>query len=74
MNELRVAIIGCGKIADQHAQQIQRVRGSRLFGVCDSEKLMADQLAGIPYLFRLSRATVRNIKINLVISLALKAA
>ena len=45
MSELRIAIIGCGKIADQHAQQIQRVRGSRLVGVCDSEKLMADQLA-----------------------------
>jgi predicted dehydrogenase len=45
VNEIRVAIIGCGKIADQHAQQIRRIRGSRLAAVCDREKLMADQLA-----------------------------
>src|SRR6478672_4286163 len=45
LRELRVAIIGCGKIADQHAQQIRRVEGSRIVAVCDREKLMADQLA-----------------------------
>jgi predicted dehydrogenase len=45
LKELRAAIIGCGKIADQHAQQIRRVRNSRLVGACDREKLMADQLA-----------------------------
>ena len=36
--------------------------------------LMADELLRIPYAFRLSRATVRNIKINLAISVVLKAA
>ena len=36
--------------------------------------LMADELLKIPYALRLSRATMRNIKVNLVISLALKAA
>jgi Cd2+/Zn2+-exporting ATPase len=36
--------------------------------------LMADELQKIPYALRLSRATVRNIKANLIISLALKAA
>jgi len=35
--------------------------------------LMADDLLKIPYALRLSRATVRNIKVNLGISLALKA-
>ena len=35
---------------------------------------MADELLKIPYAFRLSRATVRNIKVNLAISLAMKAA
>jgi predicted dehydrogenase len=45
LKEVRVAIVGCGKIADQHAQQIQRVEGSRIVAVCDHEKLMADQLA-----------------------------
>jgi Cd2+/Zn2+-exporting ATPase len=36
--------------------------------------LMADELLRIPYAFRLSRATVRNIKANLAISIVLKAA
>jgi Cd2+/Zn2+-exporting ATPase len=36
--------------------------------------LMADELLKVPYALRLSRATMRNIKANLVISLALKAA
>jgi Cd2+/Zn2+-exporting ATPase len=36
--------------------------------------LMADDLLKIPYALRLSRATVRNIKMNLGISLAMKAA
>jgi Cd2+/Zn2+-exporting ATPase len=36
--------------------------------------LMADELLKIPYAFRLSRATVRNIKMNLGISLVMKAA
>jgi Cd2+/Zn2+-exporting ATPase len=36
--------------------------------------LMADELLKIPYAFRLSRATVRNVKANLAISLVMKAA
>lgn len=36
--------------------------------------LMADDLSKVPYALRLSRSAVRNIKVNLVISLALKAA
>jgi Zn2+/Cd2+-exporting ATPase len=36
--------------------------------------LMADDLLKIPYALRLSRATLRNIKTNLAISLVLKAA
>jgi Zn2+/Cd2+-exporting ATPase len=36
--------------------------------------LMADDLLRIPYTFRLSHATVRNIRINLAISIVLKAA
>jgi Cd2+/Zn2+-exporting ATPase len=35
--------------------------------------LMADELLKIPYALRLSRAAVRNIKVNLAISLVLKA-
>jgi len=36
--------------------------------------LMADELLKIPYTFRLSRATTRNIKANLAISIVMKAA
>jgi predicted dehydrogenase len=41
---LKVAIVGCGRIADAHASQIQRIKGSEIVGVCDSEPLMARQL------------------------------
>jgi Cd2+/Zn2+-exporting ATPase len=36
--------------------------------------LMADELLKIPYTIRLSRATVRNIRMNLAISVVMKAA
>jgi predicted dehydrogenase len=41
---LKVAIVGCGKIADSHAAQIQRIKGCEIAGVCDREPLMARQL------------------------------
>ncbi len=42
---LRVAIIGCGKIADQHVQAITRIRDCEIVAACDRERLMAEQLA-----------------------------
>ena len=42
---LRVAIVGCGKIADQHVQAINRIGVAEIVGVCDREPLMAAQLA-----------------------------
>jgi predicted dehydrogenase len=41
---LKVAIVGCGKIADAHASQIQRINSCEIVGVCDKEPLMARQL------------------------------
>jgi predicted dehydrogenase len=41
---LRVAIVGCGKIADQHVQAIHRISDSTIVAVCDRELLMARQL------------------------------
>src|SRR5437867_3676213 len=38
---LKVAIVGCGKIADAHASQILRINGCELVGVCDRELLTA---------------------------------
>jgi predicted dehydrogenase len=43
---LKIAIVGCGKIADEHATQIRYIGGSEIVGVCDREPLMAQQLAG----------------------------
>ena len=42
---LKIGIIGCGKMADQHAVQIQRIPRTEIVGVCDSEPLMAAQMA-----------------------------
>jgi predicted dehydrogenase len=41
---LKVGIVGCGKVADDHAEQIGRIRNCRIVGVCDTEPLMARQL------------------------------
>jgi predicted dehydrogenase len=41
---LKVGIVGCGKIADDHVEQIQRIEGCEIVGVCDQEPLMARQL------------------------------
>jgi len=42
---IKVGIIGCGKMADNHALQIQRISGAQIVGVCDAEPLMAKQMA-----------------------------
>jgi predicted dehydrogenase len=42
--DLRVAIIGCGKIADQHLQAIHRIANCAPVALCDRELLMARQL------------------------------
>ena len=42
---LKVGIVGCGKIADSHAAQIQRIEGCEIVGACDREELLAGQLA-----------------------------
>ena len=41
---LKVAIVGCGKIADQHIAAIRRIAGAEVVALCDSEILMARQL------------------------------
>lgn len=42
---MKVAIIGCGKIADEHAAVVRLQPGCEICGVCDNEELMAGQLA-----------------------------
>ncbi len=41
---LRIAIVGCGRIADQHVQAIARIPDCRTVAACDREPLMAAQL------------------------------
>lgn len=41
---LKVAIVGCGKIADAHASQLMRIKSCEIVGVCDREPLMARQI------------------------------
>jgi predicted dehydrogenase len=42
---LKVGIVGCGKIADDHVSQIRRIKECEIVGVCDREPLMAQQLS-----------------------------
>lgn len=41
----RTAIIGCGKVSDKHALQIQRLPNAELVAVCDIEPLMTQVMA-----------------------------
>lgn len=41
---LKVALVGCGKIADVHASQITKLKGCEIVAAVDNELLMARQL------------------------------
>jgi len=41
---LKIAIVGCGKVADQHMYAIHRIPDCEIAAVCDREPLMARQL------------------------------
>ena len=48
---MKAAIVGCGKIADAHVEEIRKIPTAQLVAVCDLEPIMAEQLAvryGIP--------------------------
>jgi predicted dehydrogenase len=42
---LNVGIVGCGKIADGHIEEIQKLECARVLAVCDLEPILAEQLA-----------------------------
>lgn len=66
---LRVAIVGCGKIADAHAYLIQGISDCQIVAVCDTEPLMAQQLAErlqIPQYFTDLGALLRECKVDVV--------
>src|SRR5436190_2767346 len=41
---LRIALVGCGKVADQHVHAIHRIPDCEIVSLCDRELLMAKQL------------------------------
>jgi len=42
---LNVGIVGCGKIADGHIEEIQKLGSARVLAVCDLEPILAEQIA-----------------------------
>ena len=42
---LRIAIVGCGKIDDGHAEILKYLPGAELVAVCDREPILAEQLS-----------------------------
>ncbi len=66
---LRVAIVGCGKIADAHAYLIQEIADCQIVAVCDTEPLMAQQLAErlkIPQYFTALGDLLKECKVDVV--------
>lgn len=43
--ELKVAVVGCGHIADGHVGEVGKLAEGEVVAVCDAEPLMAEQLA-----------------------------
>jgi predicted dehydrogenase len=66
---LRIAIIGCGKIADQHLLAFRRIGGCEVVALCDREVLMASQLGerfGIAACFADPAEMLREVKPDVV--------
>ena len=42
---LRIVLVGCGQIADGHVSEIAKMDFAKVVAVCDSEPIMAEQLA-----------------------------
>jgi predicted dehydrogenase len=42
---LNIGIVGCGKIADGHIEEIQKFKCARVVAVCDLEPVLAEQIA-----------------------------
>jgi len=42
---MKIAIIGCGQIADAHIQEVSKIANAKVLAVCDSNRFMAKQAA-----------------------------
>ena len=66
---MKIAIIGCGQIADAHIQESSRITNVKVLAVCDSNQFMAKQAAlrfAIPGCYTDARAMLREIKPDVV--------
>jgi predicted dehydrogenase len=66
---ISVGIIGCGKMADQHAAQIRRIAGAEISAVCDRERLMARDMSerfNIPAHFEDVEEMLHSLRLNVV--------
>lgn len=66
---LKIGIIGCGRIADQHASELLQVKGCKLTGCCDKEELLASQMAdryNVDAVFTDTHEMLRNAKPDVV--------
>jgi predicted dehydrogenase len=66
---LKIALIGCGKIADQHVQAIHRIPDCEIVALCDREPLMAKQLGercGVTVCFSDAREMLRSVRPDVV--------
>lgn len=66
---IKVGIIGCGKMADNHANCIQRIPGSEIAAVCDQEPLMARDMSerfNIARHFKDAQEMLQTIKLDVV--------
>lgn len=70
MSKLKVAIVGCGKIADGHVEEVQKLgHAAELVAVCDREGAMAKQLAvryGVPKTYDDFDALLREVRPDVV--------
>lgn len=69
MSQLRVAVVGCGKIAEQHLWAISRIPRAEVVAVCDNEQLMADQLAErwrVPHRFGNVGSLLRDVRPDVI--------
>jgi predicted dehydrogenase len=66
---LKIAIVGCGKVADQHLHAIHRIPDCEIVAVCDQELLMARQLGercGVSACFSDAREMLQSARPNVV--------
>jgi predicted dehydrogenase len=66
---MKVGIVGCGKMAEQHAAQIRRIAGAEIVAVCDSELLMARDICerlGIKTSFSDAKEMLEAVKLDVV--------